>query len=318
MDSGTRAWLRAYLTGLAMGTADAIPGVSGGTIALIAGVYERLIAALTALDRGVVLTILQTPRPGHRAAGIAAFRRADISFLVVLGVGVGTAIVTLAQVMEAAIEHYPAPTFAFFFGLILASAVLLYRRITIQGARQVGAGVAGFAVAFLLSGAAGPPLGTGLAATAVAGAVAISAMVLPGISGSLLLLILGQYERMIGVLKAFQDGLFGLLAGGDMAAVIEPGVTIAAFCTGALVGLFTVAHAVRAALDRAHDLTMVFLVSLVVGGLRAPVERVLDATTVTTPDTAAVLVAAAVLGAVVVLGLERLAGGVADIDATAV
>ncbi|MFD1525238.1 undecaprenyl phosphate translocase family protein, partial [Halolamina salina] len=128
----------------------------------------------------------------------------------------------------------------------------------------------GFGVAFLLSGQAEGALGHGLPVTFLAGSVAVTAMILPGVSGSLLLLLLGQYEYMIGHLSAFVDAVYAI-ATGEPAAVPPGTATIVTFLGGGVVGLFTVAHAVRWALEHRKRATMTFLVALVVGALRAPV-----------------------------------------------
>jgi putative membrane protein len=137
-------------------------------------------------------------------------------------------------------------------------------------------------------------------------------MVLPGISGSLILVILGQYEFLVDRLTAFVDALFGLAVGGSVTAVVDPGRTVVAFVAGALVGLFTVAHAVRWALERYRAATLSFLVSLIVGGLRAPVaEAGRELPAGWTVDAALPFALAAVVGAVVVIGLERYTEGLA-------
>jgi putative membrane protein len=133
-------------------------------------------------------------------------------------------------------------------------------------------------------------------------------MVLPGISGSLLLLLLGQYEYLVGVLHDFVDALVGLVDGGTVASVLGPGTVVTTFVAGALVGLFSVAHVIRFALERRREATLAFLVSLIVGALRAPAERIDAATAAWDVRTTAVLVLAAVVGAAVVLLFDRYAG----------
>ena len=107
----------------------------------------------------------------------------------------------------------------------------------------------------------------------VAGVIAISAMVLPGMSGSLLLLVLGQYEYMSTALSKFTDALLAAVQGGGVGGVYQSGLPVVTFLFGAVVGLLSAAHAVRAAFERNREVTVAFLVSLVVGALRAPVEQ---------------------------------------------
>lgn len=127
------SWLVVYLKGVSMGAADAVPGVSGGTIALITGIYERLIGAVTSITPGRIKRVLAGVVPGNRDDAIAAMREVDIGFLLTLGAGIATAIVTIMRVLEIAIEQQPVPTFGFFFGLIAASAVVLYAQVSSTG-----------------------------------------------------------------------------------------------------------------------------------------------------------------------------------------
>jgi putative membrane protein len=273
MDRRLRPLLIVYLKGVCMGAADAVPGVSGGTIALITGIYERLIAAITAVTPERIVEVLAAPLPGRREDARTAFLAVDGPFLLALGGGILTAVLVATRVLHVALESTPVATFGFFFGLIAASAVVLADQATLDTPGRAGAATVGFLLAFLSAGRAAAALPSSPLVTVSVGAVAISAMVLPGISGSLILVILGQYEFLVGRLTAFVDGLLGLLVGGGVERVVDPATTVGAFLAGAVVGLVTVAHAVRWALVRYRDATLAFLVSLVVGGLRAPVVK---------------------------------------------
>jgi Predicted membrane protein len=215
--------------------------------------------------------------------------------------------------LNTALTAAPALTFGGFFGLIAASVVVLRETVSVSQRRHVAALVAGVGVAAVVSGNARAALGTSTPATVLAGVLAVSAMLLPGISGSLVLVIVGQYERLSGVLKTFQTTLVDVLGGGDPAALVAPATTVAAFVAGGVVGLFTVANVVRRALARDETTTMTFLVGLVVGALRAPVAgtsaALAEAGRVWTPTVVGSFVAAAVVGAACVVGLERAAGG---------
>jgi len=271
-----REWARVYVIGLFMGSADAVPGVSGGTIALIAGIYERLIDAITAVTPTRVIAFLRalTPLNGGFSLGsaVAVFEEFDGWFVVALVAGVGTAVIAVTRAVHVLDEAAPIVLFGFFFGLIAASAVILLREISIRTPAAAGAAVAGFVIAFVVSGLGEALSGGGLPIVFLAGAVAVSAMILPGISGSLLLVILSQYTRMSEALSEFLDGLAGV-ATGDAAteAVTGPGREVVTFIVGGLVGLFTISRVIRAALDTYREPTLAFLVALVVGALRAPV-----------------------------------------------
>jgi len=299
-----RDLLGVYLRGLAMGSADTVPGVSGGTIALVTGIYERLIAAITAVDADALRSAWRLHRPAGRAAFLEVLERTDVPFLGALGLGIATAVVTVSQVMSRLVDGYPAVTFAAFFGLIAASAAVLYDEVDVLESRRLAVAVFGVVLAALVGGRVGLDGSHGPVLVFLSGTVAVSAMVLPGLSGAFLLILLGQYEYMLGKLKAFTGALPALLDGGSLEAVIEPGTDVALFLGGAVVGLLSVAYVVRWALSRYRVATLTFLVSLMVGGLRVPGERVLESVE-TTPGGVAAVVLAGLLGAAAVLALDR-------------
>ncbi|MEZ3164319.1 DUF368 domain-containing protein [Halorubrum sp. RMP-47] len=272
--AGLREWAMIYLKGIAMGSADAVPGVSGGTIALIVGIYERLIGAVTTVDPDRIRRVLAGVLSRSRDDARAAFREVDGAFLLVLGAGIGTAVVTVLSGVNYLLGSRPVATYGFFFGLIAASAAVLLGDVDLSTPRRKVAAVGGFALAFLASGVAATALGSSLPVIFVAGAVAVSAMVLPGISGSLLLVVLGQYEYMSGVVSRFVDATAAIALGNGTDALVETLPPVATFLLGGVVGLFTIAHTVRYALARARAATLAFLVSLIVGALRAPLVEV--------------------------------------------
>jgi putative membrane protein len=297
-----------YLRGVCMGAADAVPGVSGGTIALITGIYDRLVAALTAIEPDRVWRTLRALARGDWATAREALLRMDAGFLVALGTGVFTAVLLMTSVVETAVTEAPVPTFAFFFGLIAASALVLYDQLHLDTRGRRVAAVVGFTVAFLVSGLTNGAVATSLPMTFVAGAVAVTAMVLPGISGSLLLLILGQYVYMVTSLHDFVNALPGLVEGSVPPALVTAGTVVATFVAGAAVGLFAAAHVISAALERWREATLAFLVSLIVGALRAPAERVADGVTSWDAATGVEVAVPLAVGAAVVLAFDRYAG----------
>ena len=309
-----RDLLGVYLRGLAMGAADAVPGVSGGTIALITGIYERLIRAITAIEPRRLREVAGGLTTGRREDASAALKTMDVGFLLALGAGILTAVVTILRLISILLAQQPVATYGFFFGLIAASAAVLYSEVSLATRGRKAAAVAGFTIAFVVSGVAATAVGSSLPVIFVAGAVAISAMILPGVSGSLLLLILGQYDYMTNRLRAFTDALGGAVSGNGTTELVETAPPIVVFLTGAVVGLLTVAHAVRWALANYREATLVFLVSLIVGALRAPVEQAgieLAARGASwTVETAGLFAGVAIMGGVVVLAVDRLAGGI--------
>jgi putative membrane protein len=312
-----REWTRTFLVGLFMGTADAVPGVSGGTIALIAGVYERLIAAITAVTPGRFVDGVRalTPLDGgislDRAA--AVLEEVDGWFLIALLAGIMSAVVVVTRVVDVANEAVPVLLFGFFFGLIAASGLILLRAVSIRTAAEGVAAVAGFVVAFVVSGYGEVLESGGLPVVFGAGALAVSAMILPGISGSLILVILSQYERMSSTLSEFVDALVSAVTGNGVAPVVDHGIVVVTFVCGGLVGLFTISRLVRRALDASREVTFAFLVALVIGALRAPIVTLNgdEYDVVWSTDVVGAFAGAAVVGAVVVLALDWYA---VDID----
>ncbi|MFP4591259.1 MAG: DUF368 domain-containing protein [Halobacteriales archaeon] len=306
-----RETLRIVSTGMAMGVAEVIPGVSGGTIALVAGIYDRLIGAIASLHPRALRHLPRVHTASGRRAFAAELREMDVPFLLALGIGMAAMVVTLARGIEHVLVAYPGLTYAFFGGLILASAWLLYGHVALDTPARLGLAALAAVVAFVLSGFAADGVGHALPVVFVAGAVAVTALVLPGVSGSFLLVAMGQYEYMVGTLNAFVDML--LAAAGLTDASVDPlEVTppVVVFLLGATLGVLTVARAVDRALDRAREATLIVLISLMVGGLRVPVAEVLDATR--EPIWWWVAIAgSAVAGAVVIVAFDRATGEVA-------
>lgn len=305
-ENGLREWLVVYLKGLCMGMADSVPGVSGGTIALIAGIYERLIDAIAGLDPGVLEHVPQLHTEEGRAAFVRDLIEMDVPFLLALGTGMVTALAVMSGIMHQAIKQFPTPTSAFFFGLIAAAAVVLYRYVSVDSPGRIGAALVGFALAVYV---AGFTQGSGGSSSLVilfgSGALAISAMMLPGVSGAFILYMLGLYEYMSGLPGAFISELSSFVGGSDPSALIAVGIPISVFIAGALLGLFTVAHAVNYALEHYREATLTFLVSLMIGSLRAPVSDIAENAGDLSPALIGVSVVAGVVGALLVIGLDQ-------------
>ncbi len=192
--------LGVFVRGMLMGAADIVPGVSGGTVAFITGIYEKLIDSISAFD----INLLKLLVAGDVRR---AWEQVNGSFLLALGLGILTSILSLARVVSWLLAHYPVPLWAFFFGLILASAVMLLRQV--QGwnpARGVYL-VVGTIIALAISVAPMLSLDFGFVGIFLAGFIAICAMILPGISGSFILILLGMYATVLNALTSF-DLLF--------------------------------------------------------------------------------------------------------------
>lgn len=269
--SDLREWLIVYFKGLAMGAADAVPGVSGGTIALITGIYERLIQALTAVTFSTAMEMLGSVKQFDTEGLKEKLFEIDVPFLLVLGAGIATAVILVLRFMHYALSNFPVLTYGFFSGLIAFSAIVLYSEIDISTTRRKLTALIGFLIAFTASGLGANTLGHQLPVLLFSGMLAISAMILPGISGSLILVILGQYEYISQALSEFISAVLEALTTGNIQPVADTGLPIAVFVSGAFLGLFSIVHVVRKALESYREATMVLLVSMIAGALRSPV-----------------------------------------------
>ncbi len=235
-----------------MGGADIIPGVSGGTIALILGFYERLVFSLSHFD----LTLLQHVR--RRELAVAA-RHIDLRFLLATGFGAITGIVSLAGLMNYLLENQRQHTQAVFFGLILASSLLVFRMIRRWSPLIVAAPIVGAVAAFIIVGLPlleSPPEGDGY--VFISGMTAICATILPGISGAYVMVILGIYEPVTGLLRQMLHGDITLEGLG----------TLGAFAAGAGIGLLGFSKILRRLLAHFETLTFAVLCGFMVGSLR--------------------------------------------------
>jgi putative membrane protein len=299
-----RSSLSVYLKGFLMGAADTVPGVSGGTIALITGIYERLIEAITSVGPADTQLLLTLHTTEGRADLRDLFVRADGVFLMVLGFGIASAVLTLSRVLEHTLEQFPAFTAAFFFGLIGASAIVLYAEVDVGTPRRLAVALVGIVLAAGLSSLPESAVGSSYPVVFIAGAIAVCAMILPGVSGSFLLYVLNQYEYMITNLTTFVDGVIGLADGGNLASFSEAFSVVVTFCTGALLGLLTMARVVKWAFREYRAGTLTFLVSLMVGGLVKPASTIATEAQFGAMADIAGVVVFALIGGGLVLGVD--------------
>ena len=240
--------LRRFLQGLLMGGADIIPGVSGGTMALIVGIYKDLIDAIGEAF-SAVLTLLR----GRVGEALGMLRALNWGLLLPVLGGIGVAIVLGSLFVPELLEAYPVQCRALFFGLVAASLIIPWRERREHHTWHVGVAAVAAVLAFVLvglprSGDAADPSLWRVAGTA---SVAINAMILPGVSGAFLLEVFGLYRPTLDALRSLDVPY------------------VAAFCLGAGVGLGLAAKGLSWLLDRHHDLTMTVLVGLLAGSLRA-------------------------------------------------
>jgi len=209
MNDSKRRSLRLFFTGFTMGIADLIPGVSGGTIAFLFGIYDELLYSIKVVT-GDVPKLFLTGR------FVEAFRLIPFSFLVPLGGGILLAILGLARAVSLLLDTQPVAVWAFFFGLVLASTLVVARRVTHWNLHRVLLCIVGFVFTFIIVGLPALSGNDSLLAVFATGVIAITAMILPGISGSLIMALLGQYEIIVGAVADFDVSIMLVFFAGAM------------------------------------------------------------------------------------------------------
>lgn len=244
-----------FIRGLFMGSADIVPGVSGGTIALITGIYGHLVEAISNIKFGFIKPLIHGDLKGFWNTLLDEI---DFKFFIPLILGIGVAFLTLAKVVTYCMDNHTALTFSFFLGLIIASAVILFRKIEKINIKHVIAAIVGLILTYIFV-SLNPIAGEhSLIVIFISGMIAICAMILPGISGSFLLLLLGQYEYMLNALHQlhFSD--------------------IIAFVVGALIGILGFSKILNFLLKNYEEITMAFLIGVMLGSLKVPAVEIVN------------------------------------------
>lgn len=233
-----------FLRGMAMGAADVVPGVSGGTIAFITGIYERFIKSLRSFD-------FQALRLLFKFEIKACWRHVDGNFILFLFAGVLTSIFSLAHSIDYLLDNYPILVWSLFLGLIAASAVLFSRKHGSLNPFSLVFLVVGIALVVLVARGPESNMNPGLLVVFGAGVIAISAMLLPGLSGSFLLVLMGLYEPLLEAVKGLEATF------------------LLSFACGAVTGLVSFSHIIHWLLKHHPLNTMMFLIGLLYGSLYA-------------------------------------------------
>ncbi|MCB1247075.1 MAG: DUF368 domain-containing protein [Acidimicrobiia bacterium] len=289
--------------GFAMGAADIVPGVSGGTIALVLGIYERLVASIKAGSSAIGNLIKGDVTAARRWIGAVEWL-----LILPLGLGILAAIVALSQLIESLLHDQPVAMASLFTGLVVGSIAIAWRMIRTPSGLLVGVVLAvGLAVFLVLGFRPGTTEASvdqvtepALWAFFLSGAIAICAMILPGISGSFILVILGMYGAVLG---AVND---------------RDGIALIVFTLGAVVGLGLFSQVLDWALKTRHDLVMAALVGLMVGSLRVlwPWPNGVDSTALGAPDDdIGLAIVLGVIGFVVVMALNWVANRMLSVEA---
>ncbi|OIQ22806.1 DUF368 domain-containing protein [Lacinutrix sp. MedPE-SW] len=235
-------YLLVSLKGIAMGAADAVPGVSGGTIAFISGIYEELITTISNINLSLFKTL--------KNEGIKAFwQKANGNFLLALLLGIIVSFVSFMRIAKYLLEQHPILIWSFFFGLILVSIYFVGKQITKWRPLTILAVIIGAVLAYYITSLPSMAANNNPWFLFFAGAIAICAMILPGISGSFILVILGAYKTLS---NAFHD--FDLKK-------------IAIFATGAIVGLLSFSRILKWLFKNYHNATLALLTGFILGSL---------------------------------------------------
>lgn len=235
-----------YLKGMFMGAADIIPGVSGGSIALITGIYDQLIEAIGSIGFDLV-------KDFFRGDFKKVAKDVNFGFLIPLLAGILTSIFTMARLMNFLLEEYTLYTWSTFFGLILASSYVIGKQFKLTTLRLLNL-VAGGLISFVIVGLVPVNTPNALWFMFLSGAIAICAMILPGISGAFLLLILGKYHYITEIIK---DPFH-----------LDHIIVLLVVALGCLVGILSFSKVLNYVLDNWHAGTMAFLTGMMLGSLR--------------------------------------------------
>lgn len=256
MSRSTKDYLVIFGKGIAMGAADVVPGVSGGTIAFISGIYEELIDSIRSINFSLI-TVL-------KKEGMAAvWKQVNGNFLASLLLGILVSIASLAKGITYLLEHEAILLWSFFLGLIIASVVFIAKQVSKWDVSTIGALVAGTAIAFYITIAAPSQIPDGYFFIFLAGSIAICAMILPGISGSFILLLLGAYSTIIGSISNLIDALKAANTG----LIISNATTLGVFALGCITGLLGFSHVLAWMFRKAHNITIALLTGFMVGSL---------------------------------------------------
>lgn len=236
--------------GACMGAADVIPGVSGGTIAFIMGIYDEFVGSLASINAEAVKLLL-TGRFKE------FWKHINGGFLLSLVLGIGVSVVSLASLMQMLLTNYPIQTWAFFFGLIVASSIFIIRGISGWKAAEFLLLVFGIILGVVICTLSPTTTPDGLWFIFLSGAIAICAMILPGISGSFILLILGKYQYIMGCIS---DLVKGIDFGHNL-------LILCVFLVGAVIGILGFSRFLHWLLARWHKQTLIVLAGFIIGSL---------------------------------------------------
>ncbi|SCY07754.1 putative membrane protein [Nonlabens sp. Hel1_33_55] len=248
--------LSVTLKGMMMGAADVVPGVSGGTIAFITGIYEELIKTIDNLSFAVL-------KDFFRIGWTATLVKYNLAFLISLLLGIAISVLSLSKLITHLLETYPVLVWAFFFGLVLASILYIGKQIDRWNALAIVAIIAGSVISYFITIA--EPLGAPDSwwYLLFSGFIAIIAMILPGVSGAFLLLLLGSYQTVLNSIT----GLIESLLAGEWSRVFSNLGNLALVGVGAILGIKLFSRALTWLFENKKNLTLALLTGFMIGSL---------------------------------------------------
>lgn len=255
------------LKGLAMGAADVVPGVSGGTIAFISGIYQELIDSINNVDISVLKTL---KKDGLKAA----WQQVNGGFLLALLTGIFISVLTFSKIITQLLASHPILVWSFFFGLIIASIVLIWKETSNWKLVDILALVVGIILSYYITIARPVSSPDSYWYLFLSGFIAIIAMILPGISGAFILLLMGSYETVIGTINKFREGIVKF----DMAVLGEALMKLSVFALGAIIGLKSFSKILHWMFEKHKNTTLALLIGFMAGSLNKvwPWKQVLE------------------------------------------
>jgi putative membrane protein len=270
MPASKKSFLGLLARGLGMGAADVVPGVSGGTIAFITGIYEEFLETISNLKFSLIITCR---KQGFKAM----WNKLNGSFLLAVFLGIGISVVSLSKLLKYLLEHHEVLLWSFFFGLIIASVWLVGKTVGKWNASTIIGLILGAGIAFYITIITPTSANENLFYIFVCGALAICAMILPGISGSFILLLLGVYATILGTISDLID----TLRLGDWAAFKDHAILMTIFIIGCLFGLITFSKLLNYLFKKNKPLIIAVLTGFLIGSLNKiwPWKETLETTT---------------------------------------
>lgn len=249
-------YLLITLKGIAMGAADVVPGVSGGTIAFISGIYQELIDSINKINFSVL--------KGVRENGLkVTWAAINGNFLLALLTGIAISVLTFSKIITHLLETQPVLVWSFFFGLVIASILLIWKEITKWTFKAIFALLMGIIISYYITIARPVESPESFPYLFLSGFLAIIAMILPGVSGAFILLLMGSYQTVIGTINQFREGLSSM----NFEIIGQALLKLMTFALGAIIGLKLFSKVLTWMFSNHKNTTLALLIGFMIGSL---------------------------------------------------